>query len=496
MDIWSFPGPAHYEGDVLTFLVPLGDFEEYELQSAELRVDGELLPASAIVGGDPLIGRLIAFPDAFSTEGAPGAHLVEIAASLSPDRRVELDQRIVVSPAAERPGQETTTSWRTAPTDCCRVSYLDDSAASRDLGDVIAVIDEAAAEVEGYFGLVLPDVDFVLIDSVWGNGGYAGDEVVVSYLDRDFTPGRRSTFRQTVRHELAHAVTAQLRRSAPWPLVEGVAVQFTQGHFKPEPLGPRSRALADAGLLPPLDELFDEFADMQHETRYAAVGGFAEFLVAEFGLGRLIDLLSAEVPADSASVWLDRAATALLGVGLGTLQSGFDSWVASHEPGDQPEDLRLTVALQEARREFQIRHDPYPYYFAYASVTKSGQESLTMRDPTSPAVVAAEALIAYAQDLIIEGDLDMAAPVVAEVERLVEAGRIGSGIGGEFLAVAEAVAGAGLELVSYRPGPGTATAVVIGQAPVLLIADLGRSAGEWTVIGLHPAPDSADPLSQ
>ncbi len=492
--VWAFPGPNHYEGDVLTFEVPVGGFGKYRLESAEVTVDGAPIDVVAVLGGDPLLGDVIVFPNAFDTTGALGGHWVRVAAQLEPGLEIDVTQRVVVTPAAGRPNQESDTGWLTEKTECCRVTYLENSAAERDLAELMAIINEAAAEVEAHFGLELPTVDFVLIDTLWGNGGYAGDEVVVSYLDRDFSPGRRSTFRQTVLHELAHAVTDQLEHSTPWPLIEGVAVQFTRGHFKPEPLGARARALADRGALPNLVELFDGFRDMQHETRYAAVGAFTEFLVSDYGLAALLDLYDSELEAGG-SVWLDAAATEVLGVDLATLQEGFDEWVESFEASEQIIDLALTVALQDARRRFQAAYSPYPNYFVYPSVTATGQDSLAMRDATRPSLVAVEALIAYAQDLIIEGDLTAAAAAVAEVERIVREGTVGPGLSGEFLEVAEAVAAAGFELVEYEPGSPEPTALATDEAPVLTILELEQRSGTFVVVGARPAPQGT-PLGQ
>ncbi|MCP3973944.1 MAG: hypothetical protein GY720_05570 [bacterium] len=478
LEVWAFPGPNHYEGDVLTFQVPIGGFGTYSLEEAAVSVDGQVLDVAASINGDPLLGDYLVFADVFDTTNRVGGHWVEVTATLAPFRELDITQRIVVTPAAGRPAQETGSSWMVEETDCCNITYQENTAAARDIEQLVQIIDESAREVEGHFGLGLSRVDFVLIDTLWGNGGYAGREVVVSYLDRDYSPGRGSTFRQTVLHELAHAATDQIEFSTPWPLIEGVAVQFTGGHFKSEPLGPRVKALDLRGELPELDELFDTFPDMQHETRYVAVGAFAEYLWQEFGSEALFDVFDSQLQV-AGSAWLDAAANEALGIDLVALQTGFDVWVGSHAPGNQVEDLALTIRLQEARRAFQAAHDPYPNFFIYPSVTATGQDSLAMRDPLSPRLVAVEALIAYAQDLIIGGDLEAAAAVVAEVERVVDEKSVGTGISGEFLAVAEAVAAAGYELLAYEPGSNTA--LVTDNAPELQTVDIGIADGAWVV---------------
>jgi hypothetical protein len=464
LDLWTFPGPDHYEGDVLTFQVPIGGFGTYSIAEMTIAVDGVPLDVEAMLRGDPLLGDVVVFPSAFATDNEVGGHWVEVTGQLVPEREIDITQRIVVRPAAGRPRQELETQWVVERTQCCNVTYLVGSAAERDLDEVVELIDESARQAEEHFGLELPRVDFVLIDRLWGNGGYAGGEVVVSYLDRDYSPGRGPSFQQTVLHELAHVITDQIEHATPWPLLEGTAVQFAGGHFKPEPLGPRARALDVRGELPPVVELFDDFAEMQHESRYVAAGALVEYLVETYGFSKFLDLFDSNFDLPG-SEWLDAAVREALGIELATLQAGFTVWLASQDPSLQSTDLALTIALQEARRAFQAAYDPYPNYFAFPSVTETGQTALAMRDPRSPRLVAVEAMIGYAQDLIISGDLDAAAVAVAEVERVVAEGTVGGGLSAEFLEVAEALEDSGYELLEYVPGETSALAT--RDAPVL-----------------------------
>jgi hypothetical protein len=492
-EIWTFPGPDHYEGDVLSFEVPLGDVESFAVESATLTVDDVEIDAYPIVGRDPLLGssRLV-FLDAFDTDDQVGDHLVHVKAKL-PGLEIDVRQRVNVAPAEDRPTQEVGTGWATVASDCCDVTYLEESAAARDLTDVVAVIDSSAAEVETLFDLSLPRVQFVLIDVVWANGGFATSEVVVSYLDRNYTTGRRQSFRQIVLHELTHAITQQIQISTPTPLVEGVAVHFTGGHTKPEPLGARARALIDRGELPGVAELFDTFADMQHESRYAAVGAFTQYMVETYGRDAVLDLYSFPQGREG-SGWLNAAAQAILDTDVEALDAGFIEWVTVHDAGSQSDDLALSVALQEARRTYQARYSSYPTFSLYPSVADIAQSAVVMREALAPSLVAVEALIAYAQDLIIAGDLATAAPVVEEIERIAADGSIGVGISGEFLDRAEAVADAGFELIEYVPGSRVATVVATGQAPLLIEVDLELVDGSWRVTASRPVASSVNAL--
>ena len=491
--IWTFPGPDHYEGDVFSFEVPLPD-ENFVVESATLRVDGVEIDADPIVGRDQFLGSRLIFVDAFDTNDEPGDLLVHVEAKMLRGLEIDVRQRVIVAPAEDRPTQEVGTGWATVASDCCDVTYLEQSAAARDLPDVLAVIQESAAEVESRVGLSLPRVQIVLIDVLWANGGlFTESEVVVSYLDRNYSPARGESFRQTVLHELTHAITRPIQFSTPPPLVEGVAVQFNGGHTKPEPLGARARALMDIGELPRVAELFNTFGHMQHESRYAAVGAFTQYMVGTYGREAVLDLYSFP-QSRGGSGWLNAAARARLDTDVEALDAGFADWVAVHEAGLQAEDLSLSVALQEARRTYQAKYSPYPTFSAYGSIADIGQSAVVMRDALAPSLVAVEALIAYAQDLIIAGNLATAAPVVEEIERIAAEGSIGMAISREFLDRAEAVANAGFELIEYVPGSRVATVIATGQAPLLTEVDLELVDGAWRVTASRPLP--VDQLSR
>ena len=489
LDVWLFPGPQHFAGDTLTFEVPLAGFGVNQLEAATLRVGDEEIDVPGEIFGDPLLGDRLIFANAFDTTGQGGGHWVEIEATLVSGAAIDIRQRFVVLPDSRRPQQEVDATWQRSATECCTLVYLEDTAAARDIEALVAMIDESTAEVEDHFGVDVPPVDIVLIDKLWGNGGYAGRELVLSYLDRDFSPGRLATFRQTVLHELAHAATDQLEVSTPWPMIEAVAVQFTGGHFKAESLGGRARALRDAGALPALLDLFDEFADLQHESRYAAAGAFAEYLSVNYGNDALLKLFSADVRAATAGGWLVAAARDALDVDIQELQRQFDSWLDGHDATEEALDLELTVALQDARRRFQARYDPYPNYFHYSSITEASQPALASRDASHPAVVAVETLIAHGQDLIIAGELDAAAVVVAEVEAIVASGVVGGGLAGEFLAVARALDDAGLELIHYTPSSADPQALATRRAPDLVVAGLVEDDRGWRVSTIEAAPE-------
>ncbi len=477
-DVWVFPGPEVYAGDRLTFQVPVGGFGRYALVDATLTVDGAGVDAEPVLSGDPLLGAFVIFADAYDTTNRVGGHLVDVTVRLDPERTVQVSQRFVVRPDEGRPAQERSAEWVTATTSCCDVRYLTDTAAARDIASISALIDEAAAELETLFGLTMPRVRFVLIDTLWGNGGYAAGEVVMSYIDRDYGPGRANGLGALVTHELAHAISDQLEASTPWPLAEGLAVHVTGGHYKPEPLAARAAALRAEGSLPALEDLFDEFPELQHEQRYVAVGAFVDFVVAEYGWETFLDLYDEDIDAPWGR-WLRRAARRVLGLEPDELQAGFDAWLDQADPAAETDELALTVALQDVRRRYQARHAPYPSYLGYESVTTADQVALALREGTTPELVAVEAMISAAQQAIATGRLDEGAALTSAIGSVIDAAAIDGGIASDYLGVARALDGAGFELVDVVFAGDTATAVAIAVAPSLETVTLVRSALGW-----------------
>lgn len=459
--VWLFPGPEVFAGDVLTAQVPLDSFSANDLVSSSLYLDGEQLPQSGSLSGDPLLGDYVMFVEAIDTTGLAGNHSVEVRATVDGEELV-VNQTFTVLPASERPPQENSAKWISVETACCTMHMLSSSAAARDADRLVAIADAGTAEVEQRFGLPMQRIDLVLLDVLWGNGGYAGGEVAISYLDRDFGPRTADTLSLTFVHELTHAAARAVDGpSTPWPLNEAMAVYVTGGHFKEQPLAARAKALDELGLLLPLDEFMTEFASLQHEARYVQAGALATFVVDEYGWDTWLELYGSTVDEPSWSGWLDAAAAQVLGLGLDELDTEFRSWVASQDPGGQVEDLRQTIALQTLRRTYQAKFAPYPNYFVYESVLDVPQPSSALREASDPLYTAVEAYIAYAQHLVLEHRLAEAAPVIDDLANIIETGEVRGPHVTPFLELALAAHDAGYELLAFDPvtGKGTVTRV-------------------------------------
>jgi len=465
--IWLFPGPQHYETDVLSAQVPLGDFAEHSLDNVSVLIDGEMVAVESQLSSDPLLGGYITIIDVFDATDAVGDHSMSVTAEVDGEPIV-VSADFAVLPETARAEQERLAEWAAVDTDCCIVHYLEASAAARDLETIVDVIDSSATEVEARFDIEVPRIEIVLLDVLWGNGGYAGGELVISYLDRDFGPSTAETIGMTFVHELTHGIARLLPGDAPWPLDEAIAVYVAGGHFKPEDLHARAAALQARGDLLPLDVFLDDFDVLQHETRYVQAGALATYLVETYGWESFLDIYETQNTTARTSRWFDRATSGAVGVGLGDIDAGFAEWVSEADPDIARRDLDLTIDLQDARRTYQATYAPYQNFFVYNSVLEAGTPAVALREARAPAPVAVEALISWAQHLIVEGRLDVAEDVVAEIEVIASTGVISSPYANRALAISRALAAQGYELLSFDLDGGTATVTATDSHPQIL----------------------------
>ena len=141
--------------------------------------------------------------------------------------------------------------------DCCRVHIVSGTAAHRDLAKLLEQVDAAFLEAAVKLSETLAGpYDVYMVDRVLGQGGYARDSMVVSYLDRDYIGGG---LKELLVHEAVHLID---RRIAPNPITflsEGMAVWAAGGHYHQQDLNQRMNALVEIGRYRGLDRVIDDF---------------------------------------------------------------------------------------------------------------------------------------------------------------------------------------------------------------------------------------------
>src|SRR6185503_4220239 len=139
---------------------------------------------------------------------------------------------------------------------------------------------------------------------------------------------------------------------------EGLAVYIAGGHYKREPFAQRGAALYDLGHSAPVADFIP-----QHELSYLHAALILTYIVDTYGQEKLWEFLSADgdIP-DEQWLPLGDAVQATFGILLSEFDEGFRAWLEKNEPGEQLDDLRLTIELQDARREYQTRYSPQPIF--------------------------------------------------------------------------------------------------------------------------------------
>ena len=345
----------------------------------------------------------------------PGDYLFDF--SVQPDG-VEWTEIVRLYPAEEVPPPEPQARWETIESECCIVHFITGTDAARDLPLLLETADEQGRQAIRRMGIEFSDpIPVTLLPRVLGHGGFAADEIYVSYLDRNYAG---NDFAMVLHHEMVHILDGRLGGELrPSILVEGLAVYLTGGHFKPEPLLPRAAALLHLGYYLPLAPLADDFYKSQHEAGYLEGGALIQFLVNRFGW----DGFSAFYrdihphPSGKQSQAIDAALQEHFDLTLAELEGQFTTYLyRQHVNPDLYQDVRLTVLFYDTVRRYQQILDPSAFFLT--AWLPSGEEMREreivadyLRRPSLPENITLETML-------VEADRDLRAGNYSEAERL------------------------------------------------------------------------------
>jgi len=233
------------------------------------------------------------------------------------------------------------------------------------------------------------------------------------YLQHDAFP------HPVLKHELAHVLA---RRFAEWPfyvtskwglpmpgLVEGAAVAAAfEGESDASP-HEWTRAMLDAGLLPPLEEIMGSgFYGQASSTSYTAAGSFARFLVDREGVAKFRD------------VYRDADFLRVYGVSLQALSERWKAFLRSIEV---PERIRVRARTRFRRASLFARACPHETAEAIdhgetllmAGDVARARESLERAVRNDPTHTEARAMLAEA--FVRQGDVRRATQMAEEAAR-------------------------------------------------------------------------------
>jgi len=420
-------GPL-YIGDQVSIevIAPQGvDLEESDVQvSVKQAGIGEL--GSAPFGEFGIGGRYQATLSwVWDTEGlTPGSY------SLSFDVQPEVanwSMEVLLLPASGQPPPEPQARWETVAIECCLIHYISGTAAARDISELLEVAqtqaDAASQSLENEFS---DPIEITILPRVLGHGGFASNEIHVSYLDRNYT---NSNFSQVLEHEMVHILDSRLGGELrPSLFVEGLAVYLSGGHYKKEPLISRAAGLFELGWYIPLEPLADDFYNAQHEVGYLEAGALIQYMVRTWGWGAFSDFYRDIHPHEGGrqSQAIDAALQAHFGLTFEQLEQRFVNELRSqHINPDLYDEVRLVVSYYETVRRYQQVLDPSAYFLTAwlpegSEMRKRNLVADYLRRPSSLDNITLEKGIILAGAQIQTGDFNKAQKILSIINQTLD----------------------------------------------------------------------------
>jgi hypothetical protein len=499
-NVVMYPVPTIYAGDKVTFqLLP------YVPESINI----ESVLATILVNGVPVASGPLerrnwngqaegVYEWAWDTANQVGEHEIRVVldeadtlqqGDENPDNNVVALPATVVA-ATLRPTVEAAAEWVTAETACCVAHVVSDTAAARDfnqlLDDLERAVQSAAIQLN-----VTPTrkLEVYFIDRVVGQGGFAGSDMVVSYVDRPYAGGG---LQELLVHEAVHVLDQEFAPRRIAPLAEGLAVWVTGGHYKLEDLNRRSAALLLLNDYVPLTQLFNDFYPIQHEIGYLQAGGFVSYLVERGGWPLFRDFYSNVTSDDGATLAqaVDVNLQQYYGVGLQQMEADWLTYLQGLSPTTaEVDDLATTVRYYNIMRRYQQAYDPTAYFLTAwlphpTAVREQGNPADFSRRPKEEINITLEVMLEAADRAARAGDYDRANVLLDSVSRILDSnGTFIDPLAITYQKIVRAAAEFDYELQQIDIDGATAYAVAT-QAPFIRLTTLNmeQRGQDWVIL--------------
>lgn len=412
-DVYLHPDGGLQVGDQVSFDVfsPAGsDFQQKELE-VELVTGNNSVSLGKTRFEGATLGRFRAsLYWVWNTAGlSPGDY--QLRFTILPDLN-RWEQGVKLAPANPDAGRY---QWAQAEVQCCVVHYITATRAERDLPALLLEIQAQADNAYIKFNQRLKQKMHInLLPRVLGQGGFAGDELYISYPEKSFTG---INLGMVLHHEMIHRLDAEINQGyRPTLLVEGIAVYLSGGHYQPEPILARAVALRSAGMDLPLPILAENFYDHQHETSYIQAGALVDYIAKTWGWQAFLDFYRSIKPETSGSEGkaIETALLAHFGLTLKELDDRFGTFLESQPVlPDLKDDLELTVEFYDRLRAYQQQFDSSAYFQqVWLPDAKTIRERQIvadyLRSPSLPINEQLETLLAQVGRLWRAGDFNQA----------------------------------------------------------------------------------------
>ena len=503
-DVVLHPVPLIYAGDKVTFqLLPhVPEGIPVNEVTAAILVDG------VQVAGGPLDRRNWngqaegVYEWAWDTTGLSGDYRIEVV--LDPADAIQagdedlLNNTVAITATVHIPtgqaARDAAATWETTETSCCVIHVVSGTAAARDMGTLVPLMEQAVQQASSRMGVAPSQkLHVYFIDRVVGQGGFAGTDMVVSYVDRRYAGGG---LYELLVHEATHILDQQFAPQRISFLAEGLAVWVSGGHYKAEDIAQRSAALvalsAEGTGYVPLADLINDFYPVQHEIGYLEAAGFVSHLIDRRGWNTFRDFYS-EVSADDGATLAEAVDVNLQRYYGATLAQIEAEWLAALQsaPPDPVavEDLRTTIRYYNVARRYQELYDPTAHYLSAwlphpTQVREFGNPADLTRRPEEEINVTLEVMLAAADTALRDGDFARANVILDSVNNILDNnGAIIDPMATSYLRIVRAAAEYGYELHSVELN-GNAARAIATQAPRINLTSLVmelRSAG-WVIL--------------
>jgi len=499
-DLILHPVPKIYAGDKVTFqLLPhVPDNLHVNEVTAAILVDG------VQVASGPLDRRNWngqaegVYEWAWDTTGLSGDYRIEVV--LDPGDTIQAGDEdpsnntisiiATVHVPTGQAARDLTATWETMETNCCVLHVVSNTAAARDLGTLAPLMEQAVAQAANRLGVTPSQkLHVYFIDRIVGQGGFAGTDMVVSYVDRRYAGGG---FYELLVHEATHILDQQFAPQRISFLAEGLAVWVTGGHYKVENLTQRSAALLALGQYVPLTTLISDFYPVQHEIGYLEAAGFVSYLIERGGWNTFRDFYS-EVSADDGPTLADAVDINLqryYGATLGQIEA---DWMAALQsvPADPAivEDLRTTIRYYNVARRYQEIYDPTAHYLSAwlphpTQVREFGNPADLTRRPEEEINIMLEVMLTAADTALRGGDFSRANVILDSVNNILNNnGAIIDPMATSYLNIVRAAAEFGYELHTVDLQGNVAYAMAT-QAPYIKLVRLvmEQRGANWVIL--------------
>lgn len=482
-EVRVFPGPLHYEGDVLSVELPVANMGSLaDTAAPRIVLDGQLLDGATF---ERLRGTdrrsVLLFRWVWDSTGQEGRHELTISVPVNGGgQTLEVAAVVDILPANRRPLAEQNAIWQATEEFCCRIYTITQTAAARDGALIAATARDSVAAVEERLGFSLAEkpLRIVVLDNVWGDGVYTGNEIGISYLDRDYMETDLST---AIQQEVARQAARSLNTRVPVLLSEGMAVYIAGGHIQPEPLSDRAAALLELGAYVPLATLADDFHGQQHEAAHLEAGALVDYLAETYTWSQFVTLYSLRLD-ESGQDWLDRGFKLVYGIGLAQVEDSFIRWLSQQPAEAQLDDVRLTLAAFDTARLYQMLYAPYQQRLPDLNAAlERGITADFVRESTAPENIALETMLLAVRQSIRDGRYIAGEELIAALTLTIQDGNFTRVPVSDYLSITRLLLDAGYEPQRIILAGEHATVEAIRDWPVLETLDVSKISGVWQI---------------